>query len=262
MAAVLILLMLCLALPALVTARSRARRNMCENRLATLLMAVQYYESTNGHFPTGVKNPEGPIRSEPRGMHHGWITQILPYLEEQSKFAAIDPEQSIYAEHHKELRSQPLVHTICPSSSGPQNESDYAACHHHVEAPIDTTNEGVFYLNSHITVDDVEDGLDFTLFLGEKRNAPDENGLGWMSGTRATLRNTGSRPDISPTNEDSAKPDPLYVGGFGSWHAGIAHIAMGDGRVTALSNNVDSITLRQLGSRFDGTRAAMEANGN
>jgi len=62
--------------------------------------------------------------------------------------------------------------------------------HHDVEAPIDADNHGVFFLNSRLRVRDITDGTSHTLFAGEKLSEPDD--LGWMSGTRATLRNTGT----------------------------------------------------------------------
>ena len=48
------------------------------------------------------------------------------------------------------------------------------------------------YLNSHISQKDVTDGTTHTIYVGEKLS--DEQDLGWMSGTRATLRNTGTPP--------------------------------------------------------------------
>jgi prepilin-type processing-associated H-X9-DG protein len=62
--------------------------------------------------------------------------------------------------------------------------------HHDTEAPIDVNNNGVFFLNSRIGYDDVTDGSAYTLFMGEKIIEPGD--LGWMSGTKATLRNTGA----------------------------------------------------------------------
>src|SRR4029078_11989737 len=58
------------------------------------------------------------------------------------------------------------------------------------EAPIDTTNRGVFFLNSKLARDDIKDGLSYTLFLGEK--LVNNFDLGWISGTPSTLRNTGT----------------------------------------------------------------------
>lgn len=83
---------------------------------------------------------------------------------------------------------------VCPSENGatsaPAGTANYAALHHDVESPIDANNNGVFFLNSKIRYDDIADGSSHTIFLGEK--VIETNDLGWMSGTRATLRNTGT----------------------------------------------------------------------
>jgi prepilin-type processing-associated H-X9-DG protein len=79
----------------------------------------------------------------------------------------------------------------CPSSVWSSTLTEYAAVHHDVEDPIDADNHGVFFLNSRVRRLDVSDGLSSTLFLGEK--LPLAGDLGWLSGTRSTLRNTGTR---------------------------------------------------------------------
>ena len=59
------------------------------------------------------------------------------------------------------------------------------------ESPIDEDNNGVFVLNRKIGYEDITDGSSHTLFIGEKyAGLPGD--LGWMSGTRAILRNTGT----------------------------------------------------------------------
>jgi prepilin-type processing-associated H-X9-DG protein len=84
----------------------------------------------------------------------------------------------------------------CPSSPLPSTTpgnsatSAYAACHHDVEAPIDKDNHGMFYLNSRLHSAEVPDGLSYTIYVGEKK--ADEWDFGWLSGTRSTLRNTGT----------------------------------------------------------------------
>jgi prepilin-type processing-associated H-X9-DG protein len=79
----------------------------------------------------------------------------------------------------------------CPSQvrSG-VGYSDYAGVHHSSEAPIDVTNNGVFFLNSRLGYEDLKDGSSHTMFIGEKVTVIGD--LGWMSGTRATLRNVGA----------------------------------------------------------------------
>lgn len=245
---VIMAIVLCLLMPALVGARERKRRLGCQQKLAQLIIAMHGYESAAGYFPPGVLNPEGPIRSVAEGMHHGWIIQLLPFLDEQKLFNEIDPNVSIYDQAYDGIRADPLYATRCPSAPvSLASQSSYAACHHDEESPIDLANHGVFFLNSQITKDDILDGEKFTLFLGEKRSSESE--LGWMSGTRSTLRNTGSA-----LNQTIEKPTPEYVGGFGSWHANVTHLSKGDGSVTAHSNSIDPIVYQQLGHRSDGSK--------
>ena len=126
--------------------------------------------------------------------------------------------------------------------------SSYAACHHDVEAPINSDNHGVFFLNSRIQVNDITDGCSTTIFIGEKRNRADD--LTWMSGTRASLRNTGS--PINTANPVDPGSSPSAVGGFGSWHPKGGFFSFGDGSVRFLKETIDAATLRRLGNRADG----------
>ena len=125
--------------------------------------------------------------------------------------------------------------------------SNYAGCHHDVEAPIAENNRGVLFLNSHISARDVTDGVQHTIYLGEKQTGADD--LGWMSGTRATLRNTGT--PIDKTSLEKPASD-LYVGGFGSWHPAGANFLLGDGAVRFFNLAIDQQVYEQLGNRADG----------
>jgi hypothetical protein len=107
------------------------------------------------------------------------------------------------------------------------------ACHSGTETPIDTNNDGVFFLNSKLRSRDIPDGTANTIFFGEsiviadnrigsnsgnrgyyrmhKFILPEETegpfvygSLGWMSGTPGTIRNTGNPPNV-------------YVGPFSNW---------------------------------------------
>jgi hypothetical protein len=146
-------------------------------------------------MPAGVTNPTGPIRNQPVGQHISWLVHLLPYMEENVVYRHIDLEAGAYAAKNKEVRGLSIAGLTCPSDemqSASPAATSYAGCHHDVEAPIDEGNNGVFFLNSKLRIKDISDGAKYTIFAGEKlfeQNVPD---LGWMSGTRATLRNTGT----------------------------------------------------------------------
>ena len=183
-------ILVALLLPAIQASRESARRASCTNNLRQIILAVHDYELAHEHYPAGTVDTKGPIRNVPNGHHISWIARILPYLEENALFSQLDLELSAY--HHKNDRARQTIIDILICPSNPANAepySNYAGCHHDVEAPIDVDNRGVFFLNSKLTRDDLKDGAAYTLFLGEK--LIDDTDLGWLSGTRGTLRNTG-----------------------------------------------------------------------
>jgi len=202
-----------LLLPAIQAARESARRRNCANNLAQLALAVTHYESAHGTLPPGTIDAKGPIASRAVGYHMSWIAQILPYVEQSNAFHQLDFSFGAYHPKNFSVRRMPLRVLVCPSAWGTGTsgvgESHYAACHHDVEAPIDAGNHGVFCLNSFIGFDDLFDGRAQTIFFGEKcfgfytPRVPGGD-LGWLSGTRAMLRNTGT-----PINATSKPGGPL-----------------------------------------------------
>lgn len=179
-----------LLLPAIQAAREAARRSSCQNNLSQLILAVHNYEMAHGVYPAGTVDSKGPILSQQSGYHHNWISRILPYVEQGNAYRAIDWNAGVYAKSNGSVRAIEMRLIQCPSSPSSGPVSSYAAVHHDVESPIDVDNHGVFFLNSRIRYEDVSDGSSHTVFIGEK--SPDIVDLGWMSGTRATLRNMGS----------------------------------------------------------------------
>jgi len=103
----------------------------------------------------------------------------------------------------------------------------------------------------------MEDGSSNTLLIGEHFLGNVD--LGWLSGTRSTLRNTSmiTEPPQQGVTDEVA-PDPLFVGGFGSYHPGMIMIGMADGSTRALVNTVSTELLHQIGHRSDGEIPARE----
>lgn len=267
-------ILISLLLPAVQAAREAARRLSCTNNVVQLILAVHQYESAHEWLPPGVYEPQGPIRSVPVGYHHGWMTLILPFLEEENAYRGIDrtvgvynPANALIATHHIRVFNCPSARPATVAVA----TSNYAGNHHDVESPIDVNNNGVFFLNSKLRISEIRDGLAYTVFIAEKE-ADSATDLGWMSGTRATLRNGNGGPAMGPGvlnvadgefdpasdgpdnppdsdgipdpgDDDSTEKEPdsnagdqdakdLVVGTFSSNHPGGYVVAFGDGHVT------------------------------
>jgi prepilin-type N-terminal cleavage/methylation domain-containing protein len=184
-------ILVALLLPAVQAARERARMCACDNKLTQLILGLHSFEVAQGAFPRGVIEQTGPVLNAPVGNHHNWISALLPYVEQSALHRHIDFSVGVYAPANLPVRKFEFELLRCPSEgmSVVRPYSSYAGCHNDAEAPIDESNQGVFVLNKAITRDDVPDGLAYTIFVGEKLS--DAWDLGWLSGTRATLRNTG-----------------------------------------------------------------------
>jgi len=282
-----IAILVSLLLPAVQAAREAARRTQCKNNLVQIGLALHNYELAHTRLPPGSIDLQRPIQSAPVGYHMGWMVQILPMLSDQNTWQAFNFQLSVYDPANLAPRQMARAVYRCPSSTSMgQGLVNYAGCHHDVEAPIDVDNHGVLFLNSGVKIVEIEDGASHTLMVGEHEGSSEP--LGWATGTRATLRNTGAaigsgRPPTAtalvplaggPAGEPAdagdggaggvaggpgnaggpATPNPalLSVGGFGSQHTGGAHFLMADGSVRFVSVSITLPVYRQLGHRSDG----------
>jgi prepilin-type processing-associated H-X9-DG protein len=253
-----------LLLPAVQAAREAARRVSCLNNEVQVGLALHNYEFHHEILPSGVTNPDGPIRNEPQGIHVSWIVKVLPYLEQNALYRKIDQSAGAYADSNAEVRAAEIRTLQCPSDGTPfVNDartiarSSYAGCHHDAEAPIDKDNHGLLFLNSKVKYSQIYDGSSQTILIGEALTTPEL--LGWVSGTRATLRNTSSIESGKPylataqvRTDEAEKSGSLFVGGFGSQHPNGAIFGFADGSTRFLTKNTDPTVLRQLGNRADG----------
>ncbi len=297
-----IAVLIALLLPAVQAAREAARRSQCMNNLMQVILAVKNYETAHEVLPPGTVNPTGPIANKPPGYHHNWVSQVLPFLESRNIYNHMNFNVGVYDIANASARVVVINVLLCPSDGRttwgagtpitgggpPAAFGSYAGVHHDAEAPIDVTNHGVFFLNSAVRYEEIGDGASQTIFVGEKLAGPGE--LGWASGTRATLRNTGetinqARPTFlpvtppptapaAPPSDDAAvdgadgppkkkaagagaakAPEKVVtdpVGGFGSYHPGGALFAFGDGSVQFLKTTLSPSVFQLLANRNDG----------
>ena len=247
-----------LLLPAVQAAREAARRCSCSNNMSQLALAVHNHEFHTERLPSGVLNPTGPIRNEPIGQHVSWCIPILPYMEQSPTFRNFDIKAGTYADVNLPVRKQRIPTFQCPSAPdvmrpGSFAATSYAGCSNGTEAPIDSENNGVLFLNSRLRFGDITDGTSQTILIGEVNSLG--SGLGWVSGTSSSLRTTGAFEILpktySPPSATTASGS-LTVGGFGSFHTGGASFAFADGSVQFISQTVDDSIYSYLGNRHDG----------
>jgi len=266
-------ILVALLLPAIQAAREAARRTSCLNNLMQIGLAAHHYEFNHESLPPGVIDSKGPIRNEAQGQHISWLVTLLPFLEERVMYRKIDQAAGAYAAANAPVRSTPISIAICPSYPGEETitpegvepgeksvaVTTYAGCYNDLEEPIDDNNHGLLFLNSHVRFDEIYDGSTHTLLFAEKLE--DLEDLGWMSGTRATLRNTNKieirQPEFAAPpaeGEDDSKDvaKSLFVGGFGGYHPGGFNTAFADGSTRFTTETVDPVMWRRVGNRADG----------
>lgn len=274
-----IAVLIALLLPAIQASRESARRVSCQNNMMQLVLALNEYEISHEVLPSGVVNSTGPVvysvypervvdfsvpeelRANPvtdpkvaSQYNMGWMAQILPQLEERVLYAHLNFTHGAYAWQNLTALSHGVHMFVCPSTPSSAG-STYAGCHHHLEAPIDSDNLGVLFLNSSVRGKEIPDGRAYTFFIGEKISEGTE--AGWLAGDHSTLRNTGAQIVSDPnlvawrTNAPQAGA-PQKVGGFGSFHTSGANFGMGDGSIRFVSSSIDTNVYQRMGNRQDG----------
>jgi len=262
-------ILIALLLPAIQQSREAARNLQCKNNVMQLGLALQNYHQAHHTFPPGTVNPTGPILSGGPGYHMSWITQILPFIDQQLLYNKLNFDLGANDPTNLTLIDFTPSTLVCPSATSRMHS--YAGCHHDVEAPIDSENHGVLFLNSQIRLGDLTDGRQYTLLLGEVLT----NGS-WLDGCRYTLRN-GSSPgsiqdrdnyqaerqmeESSFYNPEADEPVPdepeernrqLHVGGFMTFHSAATNFCFADGSVKGISFFIDRTVFQRLANRKDG----------
>ena len=75
--------LIALLLPAVQQAREAARRSQCQNNLKQQALGVANYASAFGTLPSTIRPPTG--------TRLAWLTQMLPYLDQQGVVRQVRP---------------------------------------------------------------------------------------------------------------------------------------------------------------------------
>jgi prepilin-type N-terminal cleavage/methylation domain-containing protein len=103
-----------LLLPAVQAAREAARRVACSNNLKQLGLAIHHYADSQGALPPGAlveQRPDGSLWTSYLGPH----ARILPFLEQNNVFNAIDIGAGYADIVNKEAVGRVIAGFLCPS---------------------------------------------------------------------------------------------------------------------------------------------------
>jgi prepilin-type N-terminal cleavage/methylation domain-containing protein len=130
-------ILVALLLPALQSAREAARRANCAINVHQLAIALINYHNVAGSYPPSLQYDMGPIEwdpnrpgrparrwapidhpSRPKTYRPNWVTQVLPYMEQQPLYDAFDFEVGINHVNNRDARGTAIVSLLCPSDRG------------------------------------------------------------------------------------------------------------------------------------------------
>jgi prepilin-type N-terminal cleavage/methylation domain-containing protein/prepilin-type processing-associated H-X9-DG protein len=281
-----------LLLPAVQSAREAARRAQCSNNLKQIGLAMHNYHASLDVFPPGYvsKTVGNALYGVELGPGWGWATMILPQLEQQPLFGALNFSLQIVDMASSTVRSAVLSAFLCPSAVGNSNPmtlnsvatppvpippiNDFspgqyiASAGQFDVADAAANNNGIFYRNSRIGQRDIIDGLSQTLMVGERsRNVSDSTWVGAIPGTQVCTNPSWPVRDCEPSNvmvlahtgpspEQAWVDVPNYKGAgaddFCSQHPGGANFLFCDGSVRFVKETVNPRVFSFLSTRAGG----------
>jgi prepilin-type N-terminal cleavage/methylation domain-containing protein/prepilin-type processing-associated H-X9-DG protein len=290
-----------LLLPAVQKVREAAARLSCLNNLKQIGLAAHGYHDVNDRLPPAYTYvpppPSGPLvvpvgapawdRIPPSSVMvtadpgWGWATYLLPHLEQQNVYNALDLTKNTDSPTNNAIRETQLSMYACPSdhmtgtfkvlspffniwmvsSATNSYTANYGAMMLMTVFP--ESGNGVLYRNSKTRLIDVSDGASNTFLVGERpasfARAP------WVGAiTNGTIRTTPGAPVYTATFLDPTAMTMARVGlkqlndpwsepyDFFSPHVAIGNFAFCDGSVRALRTTVDVVALQRLATRAGG----------
>jgi prepilin-type N-terminal cleavage/methylation domain-containing protein/prepilin-type processing-associated H-X9-DG protein len=290
-----------LLVPAVQKVREAAARIQCQNNLKQLGLAAFNFESVNARFPAGINLPiakqsgavfptnalvtSGAIAQPPDGAQFiSWPEALLPYIEQDNLQKQLNLTQREFANCNgpTSTGAQVIKILICPSDPignpvstfvsggttfyfGMNSYGANAGTRSWFVSSMST--DGVFYINSRVTIAGISDGTSNTLMFGERYHKdPSYTNIATLGGWAWANFNAGQDYLLSsavPVNFTLPPgtavgapnfPEDDRVCAFGSGHSGGANFTMCDGSVRFLTlvGNSDLPLLQALSTRAGG----------
>jgi prepilin-type N-terminal cleavage/methylation domain-containing protein/prepilin-type processing-associated H-X9-DG protein len=159
-----------LLLPAVQKVRAAAARIQCGNNLHQMGLAMHSYHDTHHAFPPAFAKPS----------NYGWAVWLLPFVEQDNLYAAINPDATTLAVNAQTTR--PLKVYTCPADPGAAVINPYFSGYAKSNYAV---SEQVSDGGSAIPMSQITDGLSNTLMIGE-RDTLSQVGALWAGRDTAT----------------------------------------------------------------------------
>jgi prepilin-type N-terminal cleavage/methylation domain-containing protein len=261
-----------LLLPAVQAARESARKSQCLNQLKQLGLAMHNYEATFERLPPGYVYEPG---SDGNSLGHGWGAFVLPFIEEQAIFDAIDFDLPVFHSKNQSTRETHLATFLCPTDTiSPSgfivmgNERWAMGCYVANFGPPDLDEnqeqrDGVFSRNSQTRLSQIIDGLSKTLMIGERQNGPFRGGVELNNHFEYETTWAASVRDIDDATDDHGHMTLFQTGhtpndalsddrDVSASHEGLAQFLRCDGSVEPVAEDVDFALYNAMGTRAGG----------
>jgi prepilin-type N-terminal cleavage/methylation domain-containing protein len=290
-----IAVLVALLLPAVQQAREAARRSQCRNNLKQLGLALMNYEETHRVFPsseihsTAFMNGSNNNWGENAGT---WATLLFPFMDQEPKYQSMDFDRAWnHAPNLTAIRQTP-VGFLCPSNpvgdkiSG--NSFDGHIIHYFavygsedppggrarmqwsIGSQTNRQFRGMMFHSSAVAQAEITDGTSNTFALLEVRgyrplSPSNPVSIDPTDGGRGMRWETGTGTYLQPINGVDGHPSSPGYGtncpgcrweNASSFHVGGVYALVGDGGVKFISENMDSLSFRRMGSIADGVQTA------
>ncbi|MBI1248852.1 DUF1559 domain-containing protein [bacterium] len=251
----------------LLGARDKARRTTCMEHMRMIGVQMDEYYQAHERFPPGWIMMEGVTETSPAW---GWPAHLIsmtnaPYPTEGDLDVPL--VSVLTAEDQRlELLQSIFEEYICPADDAyafdGTNHPDRRWTHkgkkvpfglsmyvgnagHKVDAVGSEPNTGILYGNSEVTLDDIPDGISYTVMVGERDLTRCRAGS-WPGVPNPMLHDGGpsiwnvaanAKPKINAPAWDG---DTLCGEGYSSFHPGGVNMLMVDGSVKFFADDTDS----------------------
>lgn len=254
-------ILVALLLPAVQAAREASRRMSCSNNLKQVGIAFHNYHDSFKKFPTG--GDDGPTNccnaDSNRVDRYNWPFHILPYMEQAAVY-------DMWPNDIPKLQQTVVPTFYCPTRRALRlyknvAKSDYSGSR-------GTGNNGVLTetATGWIGFPAVTDGTSSTLLVAESRvhrgymesgGCCSDNESAWNSGfADDVVRHGNNNPPLRDVF-DTAIPDSIVDGDFGSSHPGGMNAVFTDGSVHTVHYTVDADVFRRACVRNEGESFSM-----